>query len=638
MRLIRADFHNYKSISGDSLDLENDITCLVGVNEAGKSNVLQALEKADNSKILEPSEYSKHSEGYLAATHSPQLSLLLETTDNAEKQILSEIFGVNTSKLLITKNGSEYRIDYPSVNYDKSSIKGLVLAEDVSVDPTSNIEQINVNDQEAVIKEASTPTTNPAQPAQQVEKQEDIPKARPLTEEQKIKIREILLEKLKADFIPHFNLFDSVNFTEYYLPENGEIVITDFINNPDSNKPVKNLLKIGGIENESYGLLTASSHVERSKREQLLNQASKQINEKMLKVIWPVETVEISLAADGDVLRIQLKESGNNEPFAPGERSRGLQWSLAFNTYFLAETDKDGKKPILLIDEPGVFLHINAQDKLLKNTFRQIATTGSQVIYTTHLPYLIDSAFPERVRILERDNEDTKIGNKPWSQSEFGLLPEPVKTALGLDWSSVVRFGDKNIVVEGPSDQIILRSLFSAIGLVKDVSYLPAYGWEKIPTILPLIILENKKFVSLVDADVNIRELKDKCSKVGVDPNYILSISDMNSSEVFTTEDLIPTEIMREAVFLVYEPLYSERRGEAFKREELPIEHPYVKTLEEYFTKKMNSKKHKLYKMDVARKVKYLIDKASRIDESKIKAAIGLKNKIIKLLDLVSEK
>jgi len=50
MKLRKVEFIKYRSISGGMLDIENDITCLVGINESGKSNVLFALEKQTQTR------------------------------------------------------------------------------------------------------------------------------------------------------------------------------------------------------------------------------------------------------------------------------------------------------------------------------------------------------------------------------------------------------------------------------------------------------------------------------------------------------------------------------------------------------------------------------------------------------------
>lgn len=121
MKLRKVEFINYKSISGGVLDIENDITCLVGINESGKSNVLFALEKADTDEELTTAEYSRHSDDYGSDKNSPELKLWFEPVINEQKEI-KNMFGLDdVSTIMLTKINGEYRLDYPSIDYERSS-------------------------------------------------------------------------------------------------------------------------------------------------------------------------------------------------------------------------------------------------------------------------------------------------------------------------------------------------------------------------------------------------------------------------------------------------------------------------------------------------------------------------------------
>jgi predicted ATP-dependent endonuclease of OLD family len=56
---------------------------------------------------------------------------------------------------------------------------------------------------------------------------------------------------------------------------------------------------------------------------------------------------------------------------------------------------------VLLIDDPGVYLHILGQRDLLQ-TLERIAKKN-QIIYVTHSPFLIDCDYLERNRIFEKE-------------------------------------------------------------------------------------------------------------------------------------------------------------------------------------------------------------------------------------------
>jgi AAA15 family ATPase/GTPase len=566
MKLTRVEFIHYRSISEDALDIERDITCLVGINEAGKSNALLALEKADTDEELTVAEYSRHSDGFGDPDNSPELRLWFDPDKN-EISGLKEIFGGDMSTLLLVKTTEGYRVDFPVIDYKKSKFY-----------------------------------TSPI-PIEGEEVQKDNPK---LTDEEMQNIRVKVIEELEQNYIPRFLRFDSVNFNEYFLPPNGEIIISQFITKPEDMKPIKNLLALGEIVD--FSVLQANDENKRLIRDTLLNNASKKINEEILRVVWPVESVEVRLSAEGDILKIRLQEKDKTSPFRPDERSRGLQWALAFNIYFLAETKGELQQSVLLIDEPGIFLHIDAQKKLLEKTFPKINENGNQIIYTTHLPYLIDSHFPERIRILEKKNENTIIGNKAWSEGEFGKIPEPVRTALGLRWAELFNIVDKNVIVEGPSDQIILRAVHSVFGKDNTIEFLPAYGYKKFPSVLAIVYIEEKQGFGIIDGDESLEELRKKCATVSIPEDRMDTIPILtNNKDIITIEDILPEDLFRQAVFKVYYPFCLRRKNCSLVKADIPTEYPRVKKVEEFFATKFHAQKHAFAKMEFARAVAEII-------------------------------
>jgi predicted ATP-dependent endonuclease of OLD family len=66
------------------------------------------------------------------------------------------------------------------------------------------------------------------------------------------------------------------------------------------------------------------------------------------------------------------------------ERSRGFRWFFSFYVTFAADTiDGPAANAILLLDEPGLYLHIQSQKDLLTQWEKDFS---NQIIYTTHSP------------------------------------------------------------------------------------------------------------------------------------------------------------------------------------------------------------------------------------------------------------
>ncbi len=101
-------------------------------------------------------------------------------------------------------------------------------------------------------------------------------------------------------------------------------------------------------------------------------------------------------------LRFWISEA-DGEKLHPSQRSKGTRWYVAFFLHLTA-SQKDGDPIVLLLDEPGAYLHATAQEDVL----RLVENLGSDipVLYSTHSPYLIDHKRIDRILAVERDADD----------------------------------------------------------------------------------------------------------------------------------------------------------------------------------------------------------------------------------------
>ena len=99
------------------------------------------------------------------------------------------------------------------------------------------------------------------------------------------------------------------------------------------------------------------------------------------------------------------------------ERSRGFRWFFSFYIVFAADTQGgDAEGAILLLDEPGLFLHALSQADLLRhfdNDFK------NQIVYTTHSPFMVPTHAIERVRTANiAQDAGTTVSNDPTGDEE----------------------------------------------------------------------------------------------------------------------------------------------------------------------------------------------------------------------------
>lgn len=172
-------------------------------------------------------------------------------------------------------------------------------------------------------------------------------------------------------------------------------------------------------------------------------------------------------------------------------RSSGFRWFVSFIAAF-AEFEDDSNV-IVLLDEPGLGLHARAQDDFLRFIDDRLAKRH-QVIFTTHSPFLVDPARLDRVRVVEDAGPDD--GAKVTMTDGVSRDPDtlfPLQAALGYDIAQNLFVGPDNLVVEGLSDFTYLTVMSEYLksedrtGLDDRWRILPAGGASNIPTFVTLV-------------------------------------------------------------------------------------------------------------------------------------------------------
>ncbi len=197
----------------------------------------------------------------------------------------------------------------------------------------------------------------------------------------------------------------------------------------------RNLLKIGGLED--YEVIFEDS----TRGRRALEEAGRIITEHIRRVWSQEPSVEIKLNVNGKVLYFDVSDSTTVFD-TPDSRSLGFRWYLSFYINFLAQTyDTRAHEYIFLIDEPGIHLHPAGQKDLVK-VFEHLAQKN-QVMYTTHSPFLINRDHPQRVRLVTKNREGTKVDNEAYRQNW-----KPLRKSIGLMIGDLFFFSDSGLVFE----------------------------------------------------------------------------------------------------------------------------------------------------------------------------------------------
>lgn len=202
-------------------------------------------------------------------------------------------------------------------------------------------------------------------------------------------------------------------------------------------------------------------------------------------------------------------QSADGDALAWGERSNGLRWYL--ETFIDAQAHNVLKvNTVYLFDEPGVYLHVNAQRELIR-LFQHLSSKGNQIVYTTHSPYMLDVDYEgiHRIRPVVKDNLGyTRIYKTAYDPRIATVAKNdtlaPIISALGMSLNHT--FGpakDKiNIVTEGISDYIYFCMMAKVLNIDSNkYAIIPSVGAANIVNICSILQGWGCNFIAVFDYD-----------------------------------------------------------------------------------------------------------------------------------------
>lgn len=287
------------------------------------------------------------------------------------------------------------------------------------------------------------------------------------------------------------------------------------------------------------------------------------------------------MARDYDIVFTITDRTGTEYSF--DERSVGLKYFLSYYIQYRSHEPHESKSEILLMDEPDAYLSSQAQQDLLK-VFNLFANPepGShlkrpiQVVYVTHSPFLIDKNHAERIRVLQKGNEDegTRVVRDA-AKNHY----EPLRSSIGAYVGETAFIGNCNLMVEGIADQILIAGATTYLQShdfakletldLNQITIVPSGGAPHVPYLVYLARgrdIEQPAVIVLLDSDASGNEAKKQLlGKSGqhrrpvLKENFILQIGDLKDQFTLTDrrkienleiEDIIPLAICIEAANL----------------------------------------------------------------------------------------
>lgn len=218
---------------------------------------------------------------------------------------------------------------------------------------------------------------------------------------------------------------------------------------------------------------------------------------------WGQLRYDIEFTADGQQFFTFIRDPKDKALIRLEERSRGFQWFFSFDLLLMHQTRGTFRGCVILLDEPGLHLHPEGQRDLLRRLDEY--AKGNVLIYSTHLPFMIDLQEPDRIRVLSESESGTHVTDDLGQSQPEGRLT--LQAALGISGRTSFLLAHENLVVEGVDDFWILSALSDLAirsnkqGLPQGVMVTAAGGASEVTYIATFMVGQELGVVALYDSD-----------------------------------------------------------------------------------------------------------------------------------------
>lgn len=501
----------------------DDITCLVGKNEAGKTALLKALYR------LNPIRPEDASFSVTDDYPRSEVNDYEDRVDNGEPHaaVIETVYELEPEEILSVENvfGSSFlknKMLTITKYYDNSRTDIL------STDETAAVTFLSRNLTQPIQDEVKG-ITNARDLAAKLEPHAADAAVAPIIaiirESKDHSFGWYAFNKILKPYEPHYLYFD-----EYYQMrgcENMQALQERLTSKKllTSDHPMLGLIEIARLKLEELISPTRTQEL-KNKLEGAGNHLTKQIlpywsQNKHLHMRFDVRP---ALAGDPEGMRQgtniwgEVYDQRHQVSTGLGTRSRGFVWFFSFVAWY-SQIKRARQNVVLLLDEPGLTLHGRAQGDLLRY-FEKELKENHQVIYTTHSPFMVDPLHFERVRIVQdlsidredlaREQQGTKVTTDILEATDDSLFP--LQGALGYDIHQTLFIGPNSLLVEGAADILFIQAMSVLLGregkeaLSDKWTLTPVGGSGRIPTFVRLLTGQKGMTVAtLIDIQSNDR-------------------------------------------------------------------------------------------------------------------------------------
>ncbi|MFW5891000.1 MAG: AAA family ATPase [bacterium] len=234
-----------------------------------------------------------------------------------------------------------------------------------------------------------------------------------------------------------------------------------------------------------------------------------------------------------------LSENGSDVPYEG--QSTGFRWF--FNFFFNVFANEDLKNgDIVILDEPATNLHVSGQIELRKQIKKFGLDNGITFVLSTHSPFLIDVDYLDEIRVVSKEGLYSVMENK-FSVSDKKIIDVlmPIQSSLTVG-RHIINDPNKTLIfVEGITDYNYLVA-FKEHLKYDNLTFLPIQGIKETEKVFVKLQENFTNPIILVDSDYYGQKAKQKSTK---QKHYGIEIREINEinekfkyiEDLFTNED-----------------------------------------------------------------------------------------------------
>lgn len=454
---------NFRSVLDSGwIQVEKNNTVLIGKNESGKTSILEAISFFSNNselndrKLCNLRTYEENED-----TPIVNIEITIDDNDPGDFHQISKDTGDNDRVVFVKYQDGRKRVNgnfnpddttwkrakymYRAREMLENLQKGMNSAESYEhvISDIPDYEDYGLNDIQSLRRDTNkllNQTRNTVKTETDTEREakkryiEDIEEMRSLLSKALNQTTDVIRSLPDIIYYPEINaLKDSYDREDI-----------------DEEDPIAKILSSQGV---NFRSMSGDTTVELD--DQLLNIGQYASN--LISNSWKQKSVDIRIRHMPDdnfrvVLRdVSLDSSAQDRrtvdrPFIrPSERSVGFRWFLSFCMSVIMDSKRQQKRKLILLDDPAVYLH--PEGKIDCRSALTQTDKSTQIMYSTHSPYMIDKKRPEQIRVVEDygNNRGTVVTES--FQDVEGIALEPVRKALGISLGDLLFVSGKCVLL-----------------------------------------------------------------------------------------------------------------------------------------------------------------------------------------------